>query len=367
VLEVWDADVASKDFLGECWLPSLSSLSSTPKDFVFKLKDADFSEDAENGPSRESHHKKLPEDQKITGELYVKLAWKYPAYEMDPSGEGIHDKDGKAGEQVKDRAQIQEKLNTGRLTLSIVKAHHLRRADAAKGRDCDPQVTAYVRNDAIGQWRSKPLGRTGVVRNNRNPKWQGEFKDSPFDIMNGTYEARFSKKEADGWFAEMKTALRGPMARRHAREDREMEAIKRFGTAGLKMKFVDAAEVQTHGGGQQAEGSNHKVEIYLGDTIREFKSKLSQACDQECQHWERESKPDIASKFQDIKITFKHLVMVFVPSPKVQRLYAQKLHEGAEYKHAYTLAIQDPSSWQPLDPTRTFGQYPQYGFGRKQP
>jgi hypothetical protein len=243
----------------------------------------------------------------------------------------------------------------------------LRRADAAKGRDCDPQVTAYVRNDVLGQFRKKPLGRTGVVRNNRNPKWQGEFKDSPFDIMNGTYEARFSKKEAEGWFEEMKMALRGPMARRHQREDREMEAIKRYGTEGLKMKFIDAAEVQTNAAGAKGEGSNHKVEIYLGDTIREFKMKLSQACDQEYEHWARESKNDVAQKYMDVKISFKHLVMVFVPSPKVQRLYAQKLHEGAEYKHAYTLAIQDPSSWQPLDPTRTFGQYPQYGFGRKQP
>jgi hypothetical protein len=145
-----------------------------------------------------------------------------------------------------------------------------------------------------------------------------------------------------------------------------MNAIKRYGQGGLKVKFHDVGE-GSQGGASQEGGDNHRVEIFLGDTIREFKLKLTQACDKEAQFWVNQNRPELEQKFRDVAIHFKHLVMVFVPSPKVQRLYAQKLHEGQEYRHAYSLAIQDPSSWQPLDPTRTFGQYPQFGFGRKQP
>merc|ERR1719174_943364 len=64
LLEVWDADVASKDFLGEVWLPPLSSLTTVAKDYVLPLQPADMTEDAENGQSRESKHKGLSEDQK---------------------------------------------------------------------------------------------------------------------------------------------------------------------------------------------------------------------------------------------------------------------------------------------------------------
>jgi len=161
--------------------------------------------------------------------------------------------------------------------------------------------------------------------------------------------------------------MKGPRARRHMREDREMNAIKRYGSGGLKIKFFDVADGQGQGGDGQTEGNNHKVDVFMGDTIREFKLKLTQACDKEAEFWLSKGNAENEQKFRDVTIGYKHLVMVFVPSPKVQRLYAQKLHEGQEYKHAYNLAVQDPSSWQPLDPTRTFGQYPQFGFGRKQP
>jgi hypothetical protein len=361
LVEVWDADVGSKDFLGEAWLPPLASITSSLKDYVLPLAKADFTEEAENGPSRESRHKDIG-DNKITGELYVKLSWEYPVYSEDGPKAAKPDRHQK--ESTEFRAQVQEELHTGRLNFIVVRAHHLRRADAAKGRDCDPQVTAWVRNDVLSQWRKKPLARTGVVRNNRNPKWDNEFKDRPFMIMTGSYEARFPPRQ-EGWFEEVKTLFRTPKMRRHIREDREMNAIKRYGQAGLNMKFYETLPPEGSTGDKG--GDNHRMEVFLGDTVREFKSKLTTACERESEYWSHKGKEDFAEKFRDIKIAYKHLVMVFVPSPKVQKLYAQKLHEGTEYKHAYNQAIQDPSSWQPLDPTRTFGQYPQHGFGRKQP
>jgi hypothetical protein len=40
------------------------------------------------------------------------------------------------------------------------------------------------------------------------------------------------------------------------------------------------------------------------------------------------------------------------------------MHDKPEYHLAYAQAEQDPSCWQPIDPARTFAQYPQYGFGK---
>jgi len=357
LLEVWDADVGSKDFLGEAWLPPLSEIRSQPKDFVLPLVACDMSADSERGPSREPETKHIPKGQSITGDLYVKLAWEYPIYKVAEKAEDA--------ESIKNRAEIQEQLHTGRLTLKVMKAQHLRRADAMKGRDCDPQVIAWVYNEEVKQWRSKELGSTGVVRNNRNPKWTGEFKDSPFLLMTGSYEARFPPRQ-EGFFQEMKHLFATPRMKRHMQEDRELNAVKRFGSIGLKVKFLQDLPPEGTQSTSTEGGDNHRVEVFLGDTTREFKAKLTEACRREAEFWASKGNTQNEQKFRDVKLNFKHLVMVFVPSPKVQRLYAQKLHEGTEYKHAYNQAIQDPSSWQPLDPTRTFGQYPQYGFGRKQ-
>lgn len=368
LLEVWDSDIGAKDFLGEAWLPPLASLSAKERDFVLPLRAADYSEDAENGPSREDKDKiqtTAGEASKITGEVYVSLAWKYPAYDTNE----LSDLTKGSPESTSGRALIQEKLHTGKFWVTLKRATNLRRADMHKGRDCDPQVSVWVRNDILADqekkcWRRKPLARSTVARNNRNPKWTGEFKESPFEVMSGSYEARFPPK-AEGWFEEVKHAFRTRRQNRYIREDREMNAIKKFGGQGLRLRFHETvAEAPAN-----AEGEMHKMEVFLGDTIREFKTKLTTACDHEASYWAEKGATGTAieQKFRDVRIGFKHLVMVFVPSLKVQRLWAQKLHEGQEYKHAYNQAIQDPSNWQPLDPTRTFGQYPQFGFGRKQP
>jgi len=116
-------------------------------------------------------------------------------------------------------------------------------------------------------------------------------------------------------------------------------------------------------------GANHGVEVFLGDSIREFKAKVTLACEKERQFWKDKgvSFDDKMKKYADITVAYKHLVMIFVPTPKVQQLYAQGLYKGSEYKHAYTVALSDPSSWQPMEPTRTFNQYPQYHFDVKTP
>jgi hypothetical protein len=434
LLEVWDSDVVNKDFLGEAWLPPLATFGLRSKDIVLPLMKADFSEDAENGPSRDDNKdtgdEKQDPNKKITGELYVSVSWKYPIFEeqggLDTdlltwlqdlsgneavdlqkyqdaisanfgdlrslaetmvNGEGVLNKDfyeraniekkhrkffdkyfkeHTVKESIKDRADVQEKLHTGKLRIKIDRARNLRRADAHKFRDCDAQVTVWVRNDVKNLWRKKPFMRTKVASNTRNPKWN--FEEERL-LLTGAYEARFKEPE-EGWLAEVKKAIQTRRQRRHLEEDRAMQAVKRFGSSGLKIKFFDTQERPAGAAGvDKVEGENHNVEVFLGDSIREFKTKLAAACANESVYWKgaRGEGCEEQGKYSDIVIGHKHLVMVFIPSAKVQRLFAQKLHTGEEYKRAYQEAWTDPSSWQPLDPARSFAQYPQYGFGRKQP
>jgi len=360
LLEIWDADVGNQDFLGEAWLPPLSTLGPRMKDFVLPLKAADMTPDAENGPSRESDNSKVlwmaGDATKITGEIYVSASWVYPAYTQKENEETVV---SEGGETISDRAMVQEKLHTGKLTLKIHKCKGLRRADAKKGRDCDPQVSVWIRNDVAQRWRRKPLCRTKVVPNNRSPTFN--FAPDTFDIVNGSYESRFPPM-AEGWFAEVKQLFELPSARRRRQENLENLAVRTFGSAGLKICFKGEEDEQP------GPGKNHKVQVFLGDSIREFKNKLTLACEKEAAYWKNQAGPDAANeaaKYSDVKIGFKHLAMVFVSSSKLQKLIAQNLTKGEEYRLAYHQALNDPSSWEPLDPARSFAQYPQFRFNMK--
>jgi hypothetical protein len=438
LLEVWDADMVSRDFLGEAWLPALSGLTSRPKDIVLPLYKADYSEDAEpHGPSREDPQKEIGDEtkninNKVTGELYVSVAWKFPVYdetkhnssldldwfawinelpetdalmkyipEIEKNFTDLHavveaistdggtnniakfcepckikDKKHKQifdnffksySEDVLDRAKVEEKKHTGSLEIQIHRARNLRAADAKKvGKKVDPLVKVWVRNDVNGHWRKRPFFQTKTVRSNQNPEFN--FKDSR-ELLTGSYEERMAPPE-EGWVANAKAWTRSAKTKRHLEEDRATAAIARyrFGADGLQMYFVDSNERNDKNQREGNEGGNHNVEVFIGDSIHEFKSKLAMACYTEADHWRQragEGSPQF-TKFSDIEIGAQHLVMVFVPSPKIQRLFAQQKTDTPEYKRAYTQAKADPSSWQPLDPSRSFLQYPQFGFGRKQ-
>jgi len=257
-------------------------------------------------------------------------------------------------EDVHHRAVMQEKLHTGVLTIKIREAKSLRCSDIKKYRYCDPQVIAYARNDHLNQWRKKKVFNTKIISNNRNPEWNQTFTES---FLTGAYEARYKMQE-HGFMAEVSKQMLKlqPTKARHMKEDRELAYVKRFGTDGLRVKFSDQI---INGPTSQVPGENHKIEVMIGDSIREFKAKLSAACQKEANFWKNKNEAE-ASKYNDISIGYKHLVMVFVPSVKVQKLYAQKMHEGEEYKRAYRQAMEDPSNWQPLDPARSFAQYTQF-------
>lgn len=58
--------------------------------------------------------------------------------------------------------------------------------------------------------------------------------------------------------------------------------------------------------------------------------------------------------------------MVFVPSQKLRDLSHQRLEQKQAFKDLYQEEIQDPASWTPLEPVRTFGHYAStFAFGLK--
>jgi len=64
--------------------------------------------------------------------------------------------------------------------------------------------------------------------------------------------------------------------------------------------------------------------------------------------------------------SYRHVVMVFVPSEQLRQLAQQGRTSATEYKRLYKLEEGDPSSWQPMDDMRTFNHYQTtYGFGMK--
>jgi len=116
----------------------------------------------------------------------------------------------------------------------------------------------------------------------------------------------------------------------------------------------------------QESGHRHKVAVYLGDSIHHFRSKLQRACELEASF---ESDASLKPVYQAIAsaMTSNHAVMVFVPSPKLRELHQQQREKSYEYRRLYKVEEQDPSSWQPLDPVRTFSHYAaMYGFGHPQ-
>jgi len=367
LVEVWDDDTFKKDLLGEAWLPPLGEVGHHPRDYVLPLGMPNFGDNAENGPSRKHKSKEVydvnnPKDKSVvaSGEVYVKVAWEFPLYEMTADGKCVPKNKEGGGKEVPstDRAKQNEMINTGRLTLTIDHARNLRRSDASKGRDCDPQVNVYLRNDILETWRVKPLLRTKTVKNDRNPRWKDEVYT--FEVMQGEYESRFPPKDKT-LFESAKTGLKTRRQKRHEEEERQLLAVKRFGE-GLKIRFGSQLG--------KGEGENHGIEVFVGDSIREFKAKLTEACARESMRWAQNAGADSreATKYSGTKIEAEHLVMVFVPPPKLTRLVEEGNRDKPEYKHAYTLAIEDPNNWDPLDPTRTFDQYnPRFGFGRPEP
>jgi hypothetical protein len=206
-------------------------------------------------------------------------------------------------------------------------------------------------NEASGEWKHnnttghiEHLFRTKTIKSTVNPEWNEDFK--PFIIKTGAFEKKTKRH----------FHLQLTNRQKQAAEDEHMLQIMEQDE--LRIYFGDP-DLERQG----KPGARHKVPIYLGDTVRQFKNKLLIACHKEGL---AERDPNIAAKYKAVKVGVKSAVTVFVPSEKLRSLFSQAREDAREYKRLYKLEEQDPSFWQPLDPIRSFSNYSStYGFGHQ--
>jgi len=422
LLEVYDSDRGSlADFLGECWLPTFDRLVSTPTAFVLPLMGP------QEGTRPDSAHKEYDKPEEFyTGNLFIEASWVFPATD-------VQDLARMPSETLEQRAKREAMLHTGTLTIKIVKAEGLRQADVssvgfvrrfqessgiAKN---DAYVIAYIKNESCatdpeadlppgigkGGWRVQAGGlihdslfKTSVI-SELIPVWDETFTVT---LQTGAFEKRTKQR--------MHLDITSRAQKQHEKE-RQLAALTegndlqlRFGeklpglqkgssgifgamsgrsSSGLLSSSSGSTSHPSHLTSRVPQpGDRHGINVFLGDSIFQFKKKLVEACRIESALEERVasshtittsgSKSDadkIAAKKRKAQyeaiardLNYRYVVMVFVPSRDLRDLYRAGRTDGYQYENLYNIEFADPSSWQPLDPLRTFQHYAgMYGFG----
>jgi len=339
LLEVWDHDQGSMhDFLGECWLPSLATIGTATRSFVLPLGGVS-PDDA--GATRPAHGKNIKE--KCTGNLHFTVSWQFPAEALKE----LPDNASRA-----ERAQQQEQMHTGKLQIKIIKAEGLRAADVIKKNGSDPYVLVYVHNDAYSQpgegWKTTLTGvhehvfQTSVKKKTVDPVWNETSE--PIFLKTGAFEKRTHQARS------VAVTKRQTVAK----EDKQAAAILSDSTDELRIFFGDRTK-----SGQ--EGGRHDIQVFSSDTIHEFKSKVLLACADEARS-ERDSTK--RATYANLKLGYGDIVTVFVPSEALQNLITRGHTNTHEYTRLMKVEPQDPSRWEPLNPSCAFSQYSkQFVFG----
>lgn len=413
--EIYDVDKGSlSDFLGECYLPPFSEMSETPKFYVLELR----------GPTEWSRSDGAHKDpnKNYSGCLFVEASWKFPA-------EPVKDIEHEEATTLEQRAELEEKMHTGKLWVKILKAESMRNADvddantlsnrlsrittgimgSSRENHNDSAVWVYTRNETYhetaelppgigkGGWRvnmagkHEPLHKTKVIKDAVMPEWNEEFE---VKLQTGAYEKRTKQRR------------HFHISRKAAQRQRNEALLATMGnTNDLVMHFLDPNHVDTSRSGTSSRqtatprdkkvvrlsrtdailgdddnSAPHGVTVLLGDSIFEFKSKMRKAClveatneEADLQRLPESSHDAILSRkrkaaFEAVarNLSEQFVVMVFVPSVQLLGLQRHRSH-STDYKNLYAVEYGDPSSWQPLDPCRTFGHYTAlYGFGKTQ-
>lgn len=364
VFEVYDHDRTSlSDYLGECALPSLGSLSPVPRTFLLPI----------TGPtdsSREAFHKDketaLQEgEQRYKGNLWVEASWTLPAEEEVPQ---------EAADSIEGRAERERLSHTGKLVLTIQKASGLRAADT-RGTS-DPFVSVYRRNETILEsqksgfprglgergWTLKEVFRTSVKSKTLDPVWQESFT---LFLQTGAFERRTASQQH--W----------ALTRAQQQQSRQESLVASLAEQNeLDLTFDDEDRL-----GTGPPGSRHDVKVYLGEFIYQFKNRMREACRDEMrmedqaiarlQGEELTQARHRKAQFEALAkgISAQHVVMVFVPSKTLREMYNAGQRSGSPaYDRQYRVEYPDPASWQPLDPIRTFNHYASmYGFATRGP
>lgn len=354
LLEVWDHDLGRDDFLGECWVPPLGTMHAQPRRYVLPIRNMQV---GTKNSTREDKRKKLADNVVCTGDLHIEASWTIPS---EPLPEQTPD------EPIELRIKREEITHTGKLVLKILKAEGLMSGDGSssgrmglsrKGKTADPYVCGYQLNEASGEWKhshvtktTETILKTHVKKSTLHPEWNEEFK---FQIKTGAFEQKTKVTASHQKFRLSMTAGQ--------KKDLQAEQMINMMEQDEVRVFFGDEEREKKEGGRGERGARHKVKVYLGDTVRQFKNKLMLACQKEA---DLETDPSIKSQYKSVSLTFNHAVTVFVPSDKLRSLFNQARNQAQEYKRLYKLEEQDPAFWQPLDPIRTFTNYAStYGFG----
>jgi len=392
LLEIWDADTGkTDDFLGECWLPPLGSIGTQPRRFALEV--VGFQPDG--SLTRKDSRKGSAADKVAEGSLFVEASWNCPLEEVPDLPEGTTD--------LATRAKHMEKLHTGVLTLKIIRAEGLRTADRSFRRaGSDPYVCVYIKNeafmmsqkgkipagfDADGWHHSQVTGfheiffQTKTQKATRDPEFNEE---TTITLMTGAFEKRtkqayhlsLTNRQDQRFKDDHLLAILGDKEELRIHfgslpSEAELKAAKRIATlrqndpeydpkAREKLQDIETQMKEK----ADKPGHRHRVQVFLGESMHQFKDKLVEACLKEA---ELEKDPKIKSQFQAVAhdMSFRHAVMVFVPSKDLRELAQQGRTSAYEYKRLYRIEEQDPSSWQPLDTICTFQHYAaMYSFGR---
>mmetsp|Transcript_18850 Transcript_18850/g.33157 ORF Transcript_18850/g.33157 Transcript_18850/m.33157 type:complete len:3464 (-) Transcript_18850:114-10505(-) len=363
LLEIWDSDYNRDDFLGECFLPPLSSIGTQWKRFVLPVQAAP----TDSGATRYDTRKFIK--MKAEGNLTVEAKWELPATQVP---------DLKEGASLEERVDHATKMHTGKLTLKIVEAKGLRAADVSFRRNSsDPYVVMYVKNDAFTSTDSPPQGfdrygwhqtvtrkhqefwTTKVIKSTKNPVWNEEKE---FELQTGAFEKRVHQ----AFHLNLTSSQQ-----QKSKDDYNLAVLG--GKDELRIHFGEDTKNEV--------GRRHDVKIYMGENMHQFKDKLADACRDEARQLRSKFKrpedikgPD-AKKLDQLEtfaksVSYRHVVMVFVPSARLRELAQQGKASISgsntyEYKRRYRVEEQDPSSWQPLDPVCPFSHYKaMYSFGR---
>jgi len=346
LLEIWDADMKD-DFLGECYLPPLGSLTAASKRYVLPVTNAA----PEKGATR--YQSKKFGKVHCEGHLIVEASWTFPHEEVPPVPDAA---------DLERMVKREEILHTGKLKLKIIKAEGLLGADRSYRREgSNPYVCMYVRNEALVEkekvpgfdeygWHQTALGRhecywaTTKKVATRNPEWNEEKE---FMLRTGAFERR------------TKQAYHLELTSRQATRNRDDYYASVLGNKEELRMFFGVKDTT-------GPGTQHTVQVYMGDNMHQFKDKLAAACKAEALvETNRKRKVQLEAVAKDMG--HRYMVLVFVPSQKLREL-AQQGKVGVnsyEYKRLYRIEEQDPSSWQPLDSICTFLHYSNiYSFGR---
>lgn len=369
LLELYDKDrmIGDKDdFLGECWLPDLGTLLDRPQQFLLQVGKAPkhWLGEGETRPDQRKYTEIAQsdnEDEKCKGTLFVEASWRMPAKQADPA---VAEKAAKGDREA--QFAEEDRSHTGELYLRIIKAEGLRAADRKLGgsqkTSSDPYVMAYVKNQTeIGSeegWtkstvlgRHEPILTTKAKSGTVNPDWSTDkTAQVTIPLKTGAYEKRTKQHH------HITDAFASRSQRQHAALAHERRV---FGDSDELSVFFNYTP--DHAQGPPA---THNVQVYLGDTIHHFKTKLCEACKQEALN--PRGSEALRPRFEALSknVTHRHMFTFFTPSTKLRELHQDGRQGTHEYKLLEEKEQNDPANWRPLDDTRTFHDYrTTAGFG----